>query len=577
MFWWEPTTQVTTPGGGIEFHDGNGNIVYQLQYSCGNPLGTVAALPPAPNFTITGSTTVSAATVYPGQTVTFKHYLKNSGPDSATINWSTKDGNTNATTSSGSNAITSGAQVNVKNENVTIPNNAAFGSKYCRYIAFSPAQNGLGSGNGATVCTQVVANFSLTPIVTPSAPTAQQNDLVTFTYSITVSGPTRSTTVTCKAAGQTNGPGYTPLPQQNNDRNPAVAPQPGFSCNTELPTGNTQVATETVDIGNTATGSSVCRSLVVNPRDQNGGFRASAEACVVVAKTPYVQFMGNDVWAGGGFAAVTPQCNALAKIQTVAHTLKNGTVAGSAVEYAAFALGKITNFGSANKALVTSAGPTGEQLTFSNVNTSNLGNFGAAQHCINDYVANYTKASKDPVPGGNAIDVGTKPNGTQLDIVSASPISFSGTMPAGSEQVYLIEGSVNISGDIKYPATYTGLTNIPSLVIIATGDITVSRNVQQMDGIFIARGNFYTCDVAVGTTLSINPPCEKQLTINGSVSAGKLQLLRTFGGDGTNDTQRKRPAEIFNFNSEIYLRNALNGINPNILRTVNEQDLPPRF
>lgn len=558
---------------GIQFMDQNGAVAYEMQYSCANPLGVLRGLPVPPQYTITGRTTVSDATVFPGQSVTFQHYLNNSGPDSATINWQTKDGDTNATLRTGSIGIASNREVSVNTETFTVPANAAFGTQYCRYVAFNPHQNGTGSGQGSTVCTEVVAQFDIVPTVQPSSTTAQQNDQITFTYNVTVTGPTRSTDTTCKVAGQNPGPGYVPLPQQDADRNPAVAPQPALNCNREFPTGTNNVGAETVDIGNAAPGSRVCRSLVINPRDQAGGFRSSAEACVTIAKSPYVQFMGNDIWAGGDFIAVNPACNIAAKIQTVAHTLRDGSVAGSSVEYAAFALGRITTFGSADKALVNPAGPAGKALTFSNRDSNNLGFYGAPQHCINDYVTAYDKTPNDTAAA--AINVGAQANGTKLDLTG--PRSFSGTMPAGSSQIYLVEGDVTITGDIKYPANYSGIDQIPSLVIIVTGNITVDRDVQQMDGLFVARGQFFTCDVAVGSTLSVNSPCEKQLTINGSVITGRLQLLRTFGADGNNDTLRKRPAEIFNFNSEMYLRSALYGTNGTILKTMDEKDLPPRF
>jgi hypothetical protein len=76
--------------------------------------------------------------------------------------------------------------------------------------------------------------------------------------------------------------------------------------------------------------------------------------------------------------------------------------------------------------------------------------------------------------------------------------------------------------------------------------------------------------------LSIND-CKDQLVINGSVIAGTLTLMRTYGADGGNDSVRKNPAEIFNFNAEMYLRSALNGSNATTLRTVDEKDLPPRY
>jgi hypothetical protein len=560
---------------GIQFLNQAGGVAYELQYSCANPLGIIGGIPAPPDYTITGRTTVSDTTVIPGQSVTFQHFIKNSGPDSvAALDWSTHDPANNARPlRTGTIAIAGGREINVNTETFTVPAAAAFGTQYCRYVAFSPATDGTGSGQGATVCTLVVAQFSLTPTAIPNTGTAQQNDQVTFTYAVNVTGPTRSTRVTCKVAGQVHGPGYTPLPQQDNDRNPAVVPPPALNCDRELPIGNNVVGSELVDVGNVAPGSRICRTLVVNPRDQDGGFRSSAEGCVTIAKSPYVQFMGNDVWAGGGFAAVNPACNSPAKIETASHSLRSGDVAGSGVEYAAFALDQILSFGSGNEALADPAAAQGKSLTFSNLDSNNLGFYGAPQHCITDYVATYTKTVKDTSPA--AIDVGAEADGTNLDLVGS--YSFSGNMPAGSRQAYLVEGDVTIDDDIKYPANYNGPSEIPSLLIIATGNITVKRDVRQVDGIYVARGQFFTCNVPVGTTLSVNPPCEKQLVVNGSIIAGQVQLLRTYGADGSDDTQRKVPAEIFNFNAELYLNNVLYGSGKPTLQILDELDLPPRF
>ncbi|HXH26742.1 MAG TPA: hypothetical protein VNG90_02520, partial [Candidatus Acidoferrum sp.] len=328
MFWDENASGYgTQTGTGIKFLNSSGGVAYEIQWSCANPIGVISGIPDAPDYVITGRTTVSSPTVYPGGSVTFQNFLKDTGSSSASnINWTTKDGNTGTTIDSGTDSsIASNSEDDVSDEVVNVPANTPFSTQYCRYISFNPATYGYGSGSGSTVCTTVVPNFDITPTVTPSSATAQQNDLITFTYTIVNGGPTSTTTLTCAAAGQTNGSGYTPQGQQDSDRTPHLATQPTFNCNQQFPVGSTVVATETFDVSSTPIGSSICRSLVVNPKDDTGGYRAGAESCVVVAKAPYVQFMGNDVWAGGGFAAVNPLCNTASKIQTVSRALRDGT------------------------------------------------------------------------------------------------------------------------------------------------------------------------------------------------------------------------------------------------------------
>ena len=90
---------------------------------------------------------------------------------------------------------------------------------------------------------------------------------------------------------------------------------------------------------------------------------------------------------------------------------------------------------------------------------------------------------------------------------------------------------------MTYPATFNAAGNIPSLVIIATGNIYVNADVEQMDGIFITQGTFYTCYPKTEPA-TINT-CNKQLTVNGSVIANAVDLFRTAGAEGTTAIAKK--------------------------------------
>ena len=399
-----------------------------------------------------------------------------------------------------------------------------------------------------------------------------QDDTVTFTPSITVSRFRAAMTATC-AIRRTEYPPTGP-PRD-------LGPQPCVDTtgNPNIPIArNIVLALRPNRYNSPATvvpGSRICDVITITSPTEDKYFARPADrtdsACVTIAKAPYVDFMGNDVWAGGGFVDVSPTCNAGSKIQTVAHVLPSGGVAGSVTEYGGFALGHIIDFGSASKALPDPAGPNGKLLTFSNKDSSNLGYFGAPRHCINDYIAKYSTIAPTGEP--NPINVGTRPTGT-WHIVGNRNFSAA-TMPVGSQQIYYIEGNVTITGDIKYPTNYNGPAEIPSLVIIATGNITVQSAVGQMDGMFVTKQSFTTCDPP-GGPLSVLI-CNRQLVVNGPVVAQRLTLLRTFGADGPDDNSKKRPAELFNFNAELYLHNALVGDQHSTVRTTSEQDLPPRY
>ncbi len=559
---------ITRSGIGIIFRNGSGGVAYELEYSCANPVGVVSPLQRQPQYSIGGSSFVSSTGVVPGQTVTFWHNLTNFGPDIApSVGYGVYNQYGGWVAGGGPFPLWPGT-LTVNANNITVPNNSLPGTQFCQYINYSPLNQDGWSGNSGQVCATVINDFHLSPIVTASSTAAQANDTVTFNYSVFNSGPTPSTAVTCKAVGGTHTPGYTPLPAQDVDRNPDLLLPLG--CPRNFYIGSTYLYTESVNVGNLKPGSRICRSLVVDPRDQFGGARSSAEACAVIAKTPYAYFLGNDVWAGGGFADINPACNASSKITTSAHLLQNGTVAGSLTEYAAFALGKITNFGSAGKAIVDPAAATGKMLTFSNTVPTNLGYYGAPQHCINSYISTYNTTPITAQPG--TIDVNQGSGTHQIN----GAHTFHGNVPNGSQQIWLVNGDVTIDGDIKYSNSYNALSDIPSLIIISTGNILVKGGVVQMDGLYVAKNTFNTCSDAPSGNLSVND-CNKQLNVNGGVIVGSLSLLRTYGADGNTDTTRKVPGEQFNFNAEMYLNSALKNTGSTTLRTVDQKDLPPRY
>ncbi|HSE60951.1 MAG TPA: hypothetical protein VLA88_01495 [Candidatus Saccharimonadales bacterium] len=572
----------------IAFRNASGSVIYAIKWECANPVGNMAPIPDAANYSISGRTTVSPTTVKPNGTITFRHYVRNNGPTATdtSITWVAQNMPNQATVGGPANSGTyaAGQEKNVFNHTRTVPINAAVGSQICERVGYDPSNSSGGrNGRGPTVCATVIPDFNLTPTVTASATNAAEGDQITFTYQVTSSGLTASTSVACTPVGNNRPPGWSPLPQQDVARTSdgGYAP-PGTSCPRVFqPNVPTTVATEVVTVGSQAPGSRLCRSLLVNPKSDAGGPRTSAEVCVTIAKTPYSWFMGNDVWAGGGFAAVTPTCNTSAKITTVGRTLSSGARAGSVGEYQVVALGQITSFGSASRVLSQygTVGATPRMLTYSNSDpvASRLGYYGAASHCINDYTANYASS---PTIGAGAYNVAGRGSGAWR---VGGALTLSGTMPAGGQQVYYATGDVTISGNLTYPASYASVNDIPSLLVITTGNIYVAPGVSQMDGIFVARGNgastgiFYTC-FPKSEPITVTHPCAaNQLTVNGAVLAARLDLARAFGASGATDAARQAPGEHFRFSPEMYLRSVLNSTTSSSIETTSVLDLPPRF
>lgn len=544
---------------------------YKIRRVCANPVGELPGLPANPAFNITGYSNVSAPgipagsniEVPPGTLLTWTHQLRSGNNTSPqTIDWTTHS-QSGVQYASGSVGTMAGGVYETANV-YTFTAPATIGSVHCRYIHWFPDTQVGGSGDSIQACATVVADYDLNAItsITSGSTIVQQGDTVQFTYRISNSGGGASPSANCYVR----------------DGADALVTVPGLACPQSFP-GNTTsppttVGTENVTVGTEAPGTTICRRLFVSPATSSISTRASTLQCVVVAKAPYVHFMGGDVWAGGGIINSSGTCttNSNAKITT---SSKQSASAGSVVEYAAFALSTITRFGSGSKPLYNSAdfADLGRRLTFAN-NTATLGVFGAPQHCIDDYAADYESATAS---GSTSISVGAACNRTLH--LTAGSVTFTGAgVPVGCKQAYLAEGDVTISGNLQYISgspSYVTPADIPSLLIIAKGNIFVNEAVSAMNGIFVARNTFYTC-YPKPSPPTVNT-CSTLLTVNGAVIAGTLDLYRTRGAAGATPAERQQPAEIFNLRPEVFLNNVLNTSSQPTLTTSETRELPPRF
>lgn len=559
----------------IVFRNRTGGIAYAIRRVCANPVGNLAALPVA-GYTMTGRTTV-APTVKPGEAVTFQHYLRNAGPGPApSIWWTTFNRPSNVILAQGpSGGYASGQEIRVNVEVFTVPITATVGTQYCRQVGYDPS-NSTGGRNGRApiVCTTVVHSYELAPQVSVNPSSGGEGDTLTFTYSVHNNGPTESQLVACKVAANTFPPGHAPLPQQDVDRNPDPGyVQPAMGCPRIFPRAvTTALASETVTIGGLPAGSRVCRSLVLNPKSEDGGPRSSAEACTIVNKKPHAHFLGGDVWAGGGVLQQPSNTCALnnANVQGISRTLPGGaTYAGTWSEYGLFALGSVTSFGSAAHPLTTT---NGRSHTFSNSNPANLGRFAATAHCLTDYTATYSNLPTSPA---GAINLFTAASNFKRRINGNVTLNATGALQAGKRQVLYVVGNVTITSDLMFNnGPYNSLAAIPTLTIVATGNITVNANVQRLDGIYVSLGNFNTCDAVGPLTTNL---CNQPLRITGSVEANRVLMRRTSGGAGNSDALRQTPAEIINLVPYIFLGGVSDSAQTTKVRTTTARDLPPRY
>ena len=106
-----------------------------------------------------------------------------------------------------------------------------------------------------------------------------------------------------------------------------------------------------------------------------------------------------------------------------------------------------------------------------------------------------------------------------------------------------------------------GATKIPQVIIIASGNVNISKDVTEIDAWIYSGKTIKTCaDGSIG-----NNTCGNPLIINGPVFAKNIELHRTYGANGTRSwngpfaagsnylsSGAATPAEIFNLRSDVY-------------------------
>lgn len=309
-----------------------------------------------------------------------------------------------------------------------------------------------------------------------------------------------------------------------------------------------------IDMSNTV-GDEICFVTEVSPVRGTNSFGAinitdagpttSAEECVKVGETPYLEVYGADVWAGGVWdpavegsywcSLISPQTTADAFIRS---SRRNGV--GAFVEYAATALYNIESFATTLS--------ENQDLTFQNF--TDLGHFNTEGKCVTDYFEYLSKDISNPgvssfANGGSLSQTGQFfANGART--LSASTI--------GSNQMILIvDGDVSINGNITYGNySVTDPDELPFFMLVASGSIDISGNVTELDGAYISKGEIDTCSDG-GARLSISI-CQQQLIVNGSFIANDIQFRRTFSGTVRNASGADdQGAELFRFSPEMYI------------------------
>ena len=267
----------------------------------------------------------------------------------------------------------------------------------------------------------------------------------------------------------------------------------------------------------------VCTSLKLKGPLTNATLADDFDSdCADVSTRYFFQVINGDVNAAACFADCTSSPTISAFNSGSATSYR-----GSGGQIAAFATGKIDGFTSASMGSFTAPAP--KQLTFANSGSADANSAYGGGFTSRYQLTNYWTDLKP----GNAV----------VDSSSGLIVKTAG------------DARITLSGASR-KVTTVGVGNVPNLQwVIADGDIYIDSDVTDLDGVFIAKGNIYTCGtgfsaIHVGSAMATQ--CTKPLTIHGALVAGgsvKLQRVRDGGG-----LKSGQPSEIIDYNPFVWMQ-----------------------
>lgn len=292
---------------------------------------------------------------------------------------------------------------------------------------------------------------------------------------------------------------------------------------------------------------------------------------VSVVDMPYFSVYGAGVRAGGDFGG---SCNGGGTLSAW-RNYGSGNNYGAGAQLSAIAMLAIVGFASKD---TVPANTNPVSLSFANpAPTTNGdspklgGNYGGSYCLVNPKVPSTGVTDL----GGAASFSATGKNGAYKN---TGNLVLSGSTIAVKQNTSLfVTGNVYISSNISYAGGWAGQADVPSFVVVATGNIYIDPSVTNLDGLYVAKtngsngGHIYTCanasgPISSGTVYS----CNRQLVVHGSFVAKNIHLLRALGtlkDDASHSNgachnnggiASNRPtcgAEVFDFSPEMYLSN----------------------
>lgn len=598
---------------GITFRDDSGRIVYRLIRRCANPIGDGATgLPEVERWSVRdnsfiqradangnptgGSLGATVNNARPGERYIFNHNIVNQGPnaldrDITTWRSYTYPGNSNgrADEATGGNGTQNEQTVRNITDNTGIIPATAAGQQWCSRAYAQPRAYNSGSQlEGTRLCVNVPYDYELTPHVSVGGnlgtSVEQGSTGTTVDPRVENAGPTQSRgtiwqLIRFEVAPDAPDSSWTDRNGNNdNDACATHSTRPGVgNCQvvsdgngSVFSVGSTELNRYTHDTGDTPIGSRICFVLSVSTPTEatNPSWGHSQPACIMVVKKPKLQVHGGDMWAGRQFSDDEAESEP-ANITTGTSTIE-GTTYGSWAEYGAFATGSIS--GIASGAGLAGGKPQSEaiarnlnHLTFAN--TPAYGGYTTNPGFLPDYAGIY---------GGS----GGQGPGQSLNLNNAEGEYFSNgnvTVEAGGaiakgKDIVVHANNVVINNSIAYEDGYANLEEIPRVIIIAEGSISIAPEVERIDAWLISKDTLYTCNQRAELTIDV---CNRQLVVNGPVATKEISLRRTHGSDSpeTRDT----PAELFNLRPDAILSAYESALGRDRAQTVYQVELPPRF
>lgn len=564
------------------------------------------------DFNIIGTTTVNITSPAVGQTVTWTHTLRNTGPTSTgptKIQSSTLgtgvftivppevdvvSGVKNSRSEQMANGFT-----RTFNQNYVIK--AADGGKtLCQQLRWTPTDSDGGTnGIAGPVCVTVPYDYELQPDLNLDKPYATYGESITVGRSVTNTGPTFSKPAQWQfhvglipAGGGDPAAGLT-----YHSSTPCAAYSMG-GCVLQSSGSNVTFPLLSTDLGNylynipatQQVGSRICYILSVKDRSHDSTDWVSVAECTKVVKRPLVQVWGHDVRVGDQLENGLPKDSASVRTHSFNIGSGAGTITyGSWAEYGIFAPsnnGQIISYSGSSLAgssgrLKSAADADQKLLTFANT-VSPAGRW-APPAALNSIVTAAVNMQSFASYGASSnIDAAPVADG-DVKRIDWSNAQIQGTFTKTATVIIRSSTNLTIMGNIELAATSVTALGKAAQIIIIAPNIIVNSNVTRIDAWLVAvpngdtAGVVSTCDaitspywsgLAAGGVCDVTP-----LIINGAVMARELQLRRTSGGEAG---RLSDPAEIINLRADAFMMgtSSSSGLPISTLMTT---ELPPRF